>query len=134
MKKQFAFILLTMFTALLMTSCAPGSTIQINTPVPNPGNGTTAPGQITVPAVSFNVNAPGPNPLMNQPAANGQTAGALMGLWHGFISPVTMLLSFVNPNVQMVEVNNDGSAYSLGFFLGMLILVAVAGGLIYSRR
>ncbi len=134
MKKQFTFILLTMFTTILIAGCAPGSTLQINTPVPNPNVGTTPPGQINVPAVSINVNAPGPNPLLNQPAANGQTAGALMGVWHGFISPVTMLFSFVDPNVQMVEVHNDGSPYSLGFFLGMLILVAVAGAVIYSRR
>lgn len=131
MKKRFAYILMPIFM-LMITGCGPNGAVQVMTPIPNAT--TAADGTITVPAVSVQVNAPGPNPLINQPAANGQIAGALLGLWHGFISPVTMLISFINPNVGMYEVHNDGSPYNLGFFLGILILMALAGAVGYSQR
>ena len=134
MKKLFAFALLTLFM-LTAAGCAPGTTFQINTPAPAPKAGTPAPnGQISIPAINIRFNAPGPNPLVNQADANGQVAGALMGVWHGIISPVTMLLSFVNPDVQMVEVHNNGSPYNLGFFLGIVILFIVAGVVVSRRR
>lgn len=134
MKKLFALTLMTIFM-LAAAGCAPGSTFQINTPVPAPKSGTPAPnGQISIPAINIQFNAPGPNPLVNQPDKNGQIAGALMGIWHGVISPVTMLLSFVNPDVQMVEVHNNGSPYNVGFFLGVFILFIISGVIVSRRR
>ena len=53
------------------------------------------------------------------------------GVWHGIISPITLILSFLNPSVQMYEVHNDGAPYNLGFLLGIVILVAVLG---FMRR
>ena len=69
--------------------------------------------------------------MMNRPATGGRVAGILLGLWHGIISPITLILSFLNPAVQMYEVHNDGAPYNLGFFLGLVILV---GGLGFLRR
>jgi hypothetical protein len=105
--KIFIFVLLAGMLGLL-AGCAPGSVIQINTPVPNP--------------------------QANKADAHDRVAGILLGLWHGFISPVTLVLSFINPNVQMYEVHNDGSVYNLGFFLGVAIVFVVLGALIGSSR
>jgi len=49
--------------------------------------------------------------------AQGRVAGIWLGIWHGFISPVTLVLSFFNKDVQMYEVHNAGNLYNLGFFL-----------------
>lgn len=44
-----------------------------------------------------------------------------MGLWHGFISLVTFVISLFNDNVTIYEVNNVGKLYNLGFILGVMI-------------
>ena len=135
MKKSLFMVGFMIVLSIALAACAPGSPVQIQTPVPETKSGTSAPnGQIDVPAVSIQVNAPGPNSLANTPDKQGHVAGILMGIWHGFISPVTMVLSFVNPAVQMYEVHNDGSQYNLGFFLGVVILLVVLGAIIGSSR
>jgi hypothetical protein len=120
---------------VMITGCAPGSAVQINTPVPNTKAGTPAPnGQINVPGVSIQVYAPGPNSLVNTADPHGSPAGILLGIWHGIISPVTMVLSFVNKDVQMYEVHNNGSQYNLGFLVGVAVLFVVLGATFGSRR
>jgi hypothetical protein len=135
MKKKLFVVVLIAVMLMLVAGCAPGSTLQINTPVPNPKTGTPVPdGQITVPGVNIQVNAPGPNPLIRQADTQGRVAGILMGIWHGVISPITLIVSFNNPNVQMYEVHNDGSQYNLGFLIGVAILFLVLGAAAGSRR
>ena len=120
---------------VLVVGCSPGSIIQINTPVPNTQAATPAPnGQINVPGLSIQVYAPGPNPTVNTPDTHGRIAGIWLGIWHGFISPVTLVLSFFNKNVQMYEVHNDGNMYNLGFFLGVAIVFVLVGLLVGSKR
>ncbi len=118
---------------VMLVGCAPNSVVQVNTPVPAPKSGTPGPdtGKITVPGASIEVYAPGRNPLVNTPDSHGKPAGILLGIWHGFISPVTIIMGFINKTTQMYEVHNDGSQYILGFFLGVLILlllIALIGG------
>ncbi|MCF8228927.1 MAG: hypothetical protein K9G58_06870 [Bacteroidales bacterium] len=48
-------------------------------------------------------------------------AGFWYGLWHGFISLVTFIISLFNENVSIYEVNNSGWPYNLGFILGVAI-------------
>jgi hypothetical protein len=72
--------------------------------------------------------------MMNTADAQGNVAGILMGIWHGIISPVTLVVSFVNPNVQMYEVHNDGSPYNLGFLIGVAIVFILLGVFAGSRR
>lgn len=129
---------LMLFAAVLvavLSSCAPGTFTLSTTPAPTVGAGTPAPeGQINLPGVSLQVYAPGPNPLVNTATAHGRPAGFWMGIWHGVISPITLLLGFINKqSVQMYEVHNDGSLYNLGFFFGMLIVPAVLG-MVLGRR
>jgi hypothetical protein len=134
MKKNLFIFVLMAVMLVMVAGCAPGS-VQINTPVPNSQNGTPAPnGQINVPAVSIPIYWPGPNPLVNKADAQGSVAGILLGIWHGIISPVTLVVSFINPNVQMYEVHNDGSPYNLGFLLGVAIVFLILGATAGSRR
>ena len=120
---------------VVVAGCSPGTVVQVNTPVPNAKAGTPVPnGQINVPGVSIQVYAPGPNPLVNTVDVHGQVAGVLLGIWHGFISPVTLVLSFFYKGVQIYEVHNDGSQYNLGFLLGVAILFLVLGVFVGSRR
>jgi hypothetical protein len=77
---------------------------------------------------------PGANPLMNATDANGRTAGVFLGIWHGIISPVTMVLSFVNPELQMYEVHNNGNQYNFGFLIGAAIVFVLLGVLGARRR
>ena len=135
MKKElFRFVLLAA-VLVMIAGCAPGAIAQINTPVPDTQAGTAAPdGQINVPGVSIQVYAPGPNPQVNTADAHGRPAGIVLGIWHGIISPVTLVVSFINPNVQMYEVHNDGSPYNLGFLLGVAIVFILLGVFAGSRR
>ena len=143
MKKTYTTALVLLLMAILLAGCDLNQIVAIDTPVPvarvtpAPIVPTAEPGQpasggdIEVPGVRINIFAPGPNPLMNTPGTRGAVAGILLGLWQGIISPITLVLSFLNRNVQMYEVHNDGAPYNLGFFLGIAILV---GGLGFLRR
>lgn len=48
-------------------------------------------------------------------------AGFWAGLWHGFISLFTFIISLFNDQVTIYEVNNSGWPYNLGFILGIMI-------------
>jgi hypothetical protein len=134
MKKTLLIFTAMAVLLVIVTACAPGTVTQINTPIPAQ-TGTPAPGgEINVPGVSIQVNAPGPNPLVNKAGANKHVAGIGMGIWHGIISPVTLVISFSNPNVQMYEVYNDGSQYNFGFLIGVAIVFILLGVLAGSRR
>jgi hypothetical protein len=134
MKKKLLIFIPIAVLLVIVTACTPGTGAQINTPVPTQV-GTPAPnGQIDVPGVSIQVNAPGPNPLVNKTDANQHVAGIGMGIWHGLISPVTLAISFSDPNVQMYEVYNDGSQYNFGFLVGVAIVFVILGVLAGSKR
>jgi len=135
MKKKLLIFVLIAVTLVMIAGCVPGTVAQVNTPVPNTQAGTPAPSsQINLPGVSIQTYAPGPNPLVNTAGANGQVAGIFLGIWHGIISPVTIVLSFVYKDVQMYDVHNDGSQYNLGFLIGVAILMFVLGSTVGSRR
>lgn len=68
--------------------------------------------------------AAGPNPEIA-----GDGAGFWLGLWHGFISPVTFVISLFSDNVNLYEVHNNGNWYDFGFVLGLTFPYGgVAGG------
>jgi len=101
---------------VLVTGCAPGSSVEVNTP-----------------ATSIQLTSPGPNPQLNQPDDNGRLAGVAQGLWHGLIAPVTLVGSFFNPALEMYEVHNNGKEYNLGFLFGVALVFLILG-LIGGRR
>lgn len=125
-KRLFVLAPLVAGLALVAGCVAQVPTTQAGTPAPND--------QINVPGVSIQVSAPGPNPLVNTPDANGRVAGTSLGLWHGIISPVTLVLSFINNGGEIYEVHNDGSEYNLGFLLGVAIVFILLGAVVGSRR
>lgn len=135
MKKRLSIFVLGAAMLVMVVACAPGTVAQINTPAPSAQTGAPAPsGQINVPGVSIQTYAPGPNPMVNKADDHGRVAGILLGIWHGVISPVTLVLSFVNTDVQMYEVFNDGSQYNLGFLVGVAIVFVLLGLFAGSRR
>lgn len=52
---------------------------------------------------------------------NEEPAGFWMGLWHGFISLITFIVSLFNDNVNIYEINNTGKLYNLGFIIGVAL-------------
>jgi hypothetical protein len=107
MKKILIFVALLL---VLMTGCAPGSEVEVNTP-----------------ATTIELTTPGPNPQVDQPAENGSVAGLVQGLWHGLIAPVTVIGSFFNPDMQMYEVHNNGQEYNIGFLIGVALVFLLLG-------
>src|SRR5574341_209625 len=95
---------------VLLTSCAPGSNVEVNTP-----------------ETTIRLTSPGPNPELNKPGENGRVAGLGLGLWHGIIAPITLVGSFFNPNTQIYEVHNNGTQYNLGFLVGVAIVFLILG-------
>src|SRR5512142_1825138 len=127
MKKRLFVLVLMALVVVMASGCAPGTGIQVKPSAPETKAGTPVPsGDINVPGVSININAPSPDPLYNKAGPHG-VAGILLGIWHGFISPVTIVLSFVNKTSQMYEVHNDGGPYNLGFIIGVAIWFVVLG-------
>jgi hypothetical protein len=55
-----------------------------------------------------------PNPLVNVP----ESAGFWIGLWHGMICPLALVVSWFNHDVTIYEVQNNGAWYNTGFVLG----------------
>jgi len=76
--------------------------------------------------------APGPNAMVDTPDEDGKIAGFWQGLWQGFISPITFVISLFVRSVHFYEVHNNGVWYNLGFVLGAGILTG--GGFLGSRR
>jgi hypothetical protein len=63
--------------------------------------------------------------------AGPDAAGFWLGLWHGFISPVTFIVSLFSDTVGIYEVRNNGGWYDAGFMIG---ISAVFSGPVGSRR
>jgi hypothetical protein len=76
--------------------------------------------------------APGRNDMEKTPNADGKTAGFFMGLWHGFISPVTFVISVFSRNVRLYEVHNSGAWYNFGFVLGAGLFLS--GGILGRKK
>lgn len=73
--------------------------------------------------------AAGPNDLQNKPDSQGVVAGFWRGLWNGFISPVTFVVSLFDDGVRIYEGHNNGNWYDFGFMLGVSIVFgSVLGG------
>ena len=64
--------------------------------------------------------------------AQGQPAGFLLGLWHGFISPVTFIISLFSKVVGIYEIHNNGNWYNFGFVLGCAVIYG--GGILGAGR
>ncbi len=64
--------------------------------------------------------APSANDLAS--AGPPQPAGFWLGLWHGFIAPVTFFIGLFKDSVGMYEVRNNGGWYDFGYLIGLGML------------
>jgi hypothetical protein len=69
--------------------------------------------------------AAGPNPALD---TGPDPAGFWLGIWHGFILPVTFIVSLFTDNVSIYEVQNSGNWYDAGYVLGLLVILGGGGG------
>ena len=53
----------------------------------------------------------------NNPA---HLAGFFSGIWHGWIAPVSLIVSLFNKNVNIYEAYNNGFMYDLGFYMAVI--------------
>lgn len=61
---------------------------------------------------------------------DGEPAGFWTGLWHGFISWVTLIIGIFSEEVRVYEIHNTGGWYDFGFLLG----VGIWGGGSHAYR
>ena len=58
-------------------------------------------------------------------------AGFFSGVWHGWIAPVSLVISLFNKHINIYEVYNVGFWYDFGFYMA---IISGFGGLALSRR
>jgi hypothetical protein len=76
--------------------------------------------------------AAGPNPALD---TGPDPAGFWLGLWQGFISPITLIVSLFTDDVSIYEVQNSGNWYDVGFMIGVSAFFGGgAGGGAATRR
>ena len=60
--------------------------------------------------------AAGPNAAVD---TGPDPAGFWLGLWQGFIVPVTFVISLFTDHVNIYEIQNNGNWYDFGYVLGL---------------
>lgn len=78
--------------------------------------------------------AANPNELAKVPSEEGEIAGFWQGLWQGFISPFTFIISLFSDRVGIYEVHNNGGWYNFGFMIGVSAIFGGGGGGAARRR
>ncbi len=58
-------------------------------------------------------------------------AGFFWGIWHGWISPISLVVGFFDENIRVYEVANTGWWYDFGFYIA---IISGFGGLSLSRK
>jgi hypothetical protein len=59
------------------------------------------------------------------------TAGFFWGIWHGWLAPISLIISLFNRNIRIYEVYNSGWWYDFGFYMAV---ISGFGGLALSRK
>ena len=58
-------------------------------------------------------------------------AGFFWGIWHGWIAPISLIISIFDRNIHIYEVPNSGFWYDLGFYMA---IISGFGGISLARR
>ena len=58
-------------------------------------------------------------------------AGLLMGIWHGWVAPLSLIVGIFRPGVRVYETFNTGWWYDFGFYIAV---ISGFGGLSLSRK
>ena len=57
-------------------------------------------------------------------------AGFFWGVWHGWIAPVSLIVSIFNKGIGIYEIHNNGFLYNLGYYMAV---ISGFGGLALAR-
>lgn len=60
-----------------------------------------------------------------------EPAGFFWGIWHGWVAPISLIISIFRDNIAIYEVNNTGFWYDFGYYLA---IVGGFGGLSFARK
>jgi len=63
--------------------------------------------------------------------SDSNPAGFFTGVWHGWIAPISLIISLFNKNIGIYETYNTGFWYDLGYYMA---IISGFGGLALSRR
>jgi hypothetical protein len=58
-------------------------------------------------------------------------AGFFWGIWHGWVAPVSLIISLFNRAIRIYEVHNSGWWYDLGYYMAV---ISGFGGLALFRK
>ena len=58
-------------------------------------------------------------------------AGFFMGIWHGWIAPLSLIFGFFNDSITIYECYNTGWWYDFGFYMA---IISGFGGLSLFRK
>lgn len=58
-------------------------------------------------------------------------AGFFWGIWHGWVSPISLIIGIFDPGIRVYEINNTGWWYDFGFYMAV---ISGFGGLSISRH
>lgn len=82
--------------------------------------------------ISLSACVAGPNPMKGKADDEGKVAGFWKGIWHGFIAPVTFIISIFSSKVTFYEVHNSGGWYNFGFVLAAGLFLS--GGILGRKK
>lgn len=60
-----------------------------------------------------------------------ETSGFFMGIWHGWIAPISLIVGFFKDDIRIYDPVNTGWLYDLGFTMAV---ISGFGGIARSRR
>lgn len=60
-----------------------------------------------------------------------EPAGFFMGIWHGWIAPITLIVGIFNSDIRIYEIFNTGWWYDFGFYMA---IIGGFGGIALSRK
>lgn len=58
-------------------------------------------------------------------------AGFFFGIWHGWVAPLSLIISIFKDNINIYEVYNTGFWYDLGYYMA---IISGFGGLSLARK
>ena len=58
-------------------------------------------------------------------------SGFFMGIWHGWIAPISLIVGFFNSEIRIYEIYNTGWWYDFGFYIA---IIGGFGGISFLRK
>ncbi len=62
---------------------------------------------------------------------NDNKAGFFWGIWHGWLAPISLIISIFKDNISIYEVSNVGWLYDFGYYIAV---ISGFGGVALSRK